>query len=191
MFAIRRPLSITTTSALVIAFSAMIFGGAQASAEAMDKVSVDNLQAAIRTLSFLESLPTEGTIMVGVVFPSDLPGAQAAAEATGQLIGTLHGPNSRTLRPVLISTDALAQFDGHLDVLFLMAGASRHSAAILDTMRRRRLVSLSDDPSCGDTGCCVVLVGTGQRVEISLNTALADAVGARFSLVFTMVVKRK
>jgi hypothetical protein len=37
----------------------------------------------------------------------------------------------------------------------------------------------------------VLMVRTGQRVEISLNTELADAVGARFSLVFTMVVKRK
>jgi hypothetical protein len=35
------------------------------------------------------------------------------------------------------------------------------------------------------------MVHTGQRVEISLNTALADVVGARFSLVFMMVVKRK
>jgi hypothetical protein len=35
------------------------------------------------------------------------------------------------------------------------------------------------------------MVRAGQRVEISLNTALADAVGARFSLVFMMVVNRK
>jgi hypothetical protein len=161
------------------------------SAHAMDQVSIDNIQAAVRTLSFLESLPKEGPIVVGVIYPSDIPDAQAVAEAPAQLIGTLHGPNSRALRAVVISTDALAAFEGHLDVLFLMVGASKHAALILDTIRRHRLVTISDDPSCANARCCVIMVRSGQRIEISLNTALADAVGARFSLVFTMVVKRQ
>jgi hypothetical protein len=76
-------------------------------------------------------------------------------------------------------------------VLYLMAGASSHSAIILDCVRRHHLVTLSDDPLCAVTQCCVIAVRAGPRVEISLNTALADAVGARFSLVFTMVVKSK
>ncbi|HEY1646722.1 MAG TPA: hypothetical protein VGF96_01975 [Terracidiphilus sp.] len=181
---------ITTISVSIIASLVMIFEIAP-QADAMDQISADNIQAAMRTLTFLESLPQEGPIVVGVVFPSDVPASQAAAEATAQLIATVHGPNSRTLKPLLISDDALAQFDGHLDVLFLVTGISRHCASIVDVMRRRHLVSISDDPSCSDLGCGVVTVRTGQRVEISLNTALADAVGARFSLIFTMVVKRK
>jgi hypothetical protein len=72
-----------------------------------------------------------------------------------------------------------------------MVGASSHSAVILDCVRRHHLVTLSDDPLCANAQCCVITVHAGPRVEISLNTALADAVGARFSLVFTMVVKRK
>jgi hypothetical protein len=102
----------------------------------------------------------------------------------------MHGPNSRTLQPHLISTNELSQFQGHLDVLFLMVGASSHSVVILDCIRRHHLVSLSDDPLCAETQCCVITVHAGPRVEISLNSALADAVGARFSLVFTMMVKR-
>jgi hypothetical protein len=98
------------------------------------------------TLSFLESLPKEGPIVVGVVYPSDIANAQAVAEATAQLIGTMHGPNSRMLQPLVIATDALAQVQCHLDVLFLTLGASGHSALILDCIRRHRLVSISDDP---------------------------------------------
>lgn len=179
---------IAATSALILTVCGMLLG--TLSAHAMDQVSIDNIQAAVRTLSFLESLPKEGPIVVGVVYPSDISDAQAVAEATAQVIGSLHGPNSRPLRPLVISTNALATFEGHLDVLFLIAGASRHSELILDTIRRRRLVTISDDPACASAQCCVISVRTGQRVEISLNTALADAVGARFSLVFTMVVKR-
>jgi hypothetical protein len=157
----------------------------------MNQTAIDDVQAAMRTLNFLESLPKAGPILVGVVYPSDIPDAQALADATAQLIGSLRGPNSRTLQPIVISTNDLPRLDTHLDVLFLIVGTSKHSALIMDTIRRHRLVSISDDPVCADAHCCVITVSTGKRVEISLNTALADAVGARFSLVFTMAVKRK
>jgi hypothetical protein len=179
---------IAKTSILIPTLFVMLVGVARASV--MDQASIDNVQAAMRTLSFLESLSKDGPIVVGVVYPSDIPNAQAVAEATAQLIGTMHGPNSRTLQPHLISTNELSQFQGHLDVLFLMAGSSSHSVVILDCIRRHHLVSLSDDPLCAETQCCVITVRAGSRVEISLNSALADAVGARFSLVFTMMVKR-
>jgi hypothetical protein len=181
---------ITAVPAVVITLFVMLFGVVP-SAHAVDRVSVDNLQAAMRTLSFLESLPKEGTIVVGVVYPSDIPTTEVLATETAKVIGTMHGPNSRTLQPIVLSTNNLAHFEGHLDVIFLVLGASKHAEVILGAMRRHRLVSISDDPICVDTKCCVLMVRTGQRVEISLNTALADAVGARFSLVFTMVVKRK
>jgi hypothetical protein len=168
----------------------MLFGTASP-AHAVDQISVDNLQAAMRTLTFLESLPKEGAIVVGVVYPPDIPTSQILAAETATAIGTIRGPNSRILQPLVLSTNDLAHFDGHLDVIFLVSGASKHPEVILGAMRRLRLVSISDDPGCADTKCCVLMVRTGQRVEISLNRALADAVGARFSLVFTMVVKRK
>ena len=180
---------IAKTAILILTLFVTLVGGRRASA--MDQAAIDNVQAAMRTLSFLESLPKDGPIVVGVVYPSDMPNAQAAAEAIAQLIGTLHGPNARPLRPLLISTSELNQFQGHLDVLFLTVGASSHSVLILDCIRRHHLVTLSDDPLCANTQCCVITVRAGPRVEISLNIALADAVGAHFSLVFTMVVKRK
>ena len=181
---------ITRAPALIGALIVMLFGMLPA-AHAVNLVSVDNLQAAMRTLSFLESLPKQGTISVGVVYPSDIATAQALARETAQVIDTIQGPNSRVLQAVVLSTDDLAHVEGHLDVLFLVMGASKHPEIILEAMGRHHLVSISDDPGCVDTKCCVLLVRTGQRVEIYLNTALANAVGARFSLVFMMVVKRK
>ena len=160
-------------------------------APAMDRASIDAVQAAIHTLSFLESLPKDGPIIVGVLYSSDAPNAEAEAEATAQLIGTMRGPNFRTLQPLVLATSALAQFQGHLDVLWLTAGVCKQSALIVASIRSHHVVSISDDPQCADTQCCVIAIRTGQRIEISLNTALAEAVGARFSLVFTMVVKRK
>jgi len=145
----------------------------------------------MRTLNFLETLPNEGMIVVGVVYPAGVPGAQNIAAATAQVISSTRGPNSRGLKPLLISSEDLAHFDGHLNALFLVNGVSKQQGSILDTMRRRQIPSFSDDPGCADVDCCVIFVRTGETVDISLNTALANAVGARFSLVFTMVVKRK
>jgi hypothetical protein len=181
---------ITRVPAFIITFFAMLFGVVPR-AHAIDQISVDNLQAAMRTLSFLESLPKAGTIVVGVIYPSDVPSTQALAMETAKAIGSMRGPDGRTLQSLVLSTNDLGKFEGHLDVLFLVMGSSRHADAIMEVMRSHRLVSISDDPACVDARCCVLMVRTGQRVEISLNTALADAVGARFSLVFTMVVKRR
>jgi hypothetical protein len=53
------------------------------------------------------------------------------------------------------------------------------------------LVSISNDPACMDAKCCVLMVRTVGGVEIVLDTQLAEAVGAHFSSVFTMMVKRR
>ena len=78
-----------------------------------------------------------------------------------------------------------------MDVLLLMPGACSDSAAIVEVLRRRRAVSVSTDPACLDARCCILMVHAGARVEIVLDTGLAESLGLRFSSVFTMLVKRK
>jgi hypothetical protein len=185
----RHPISVV--SGLKLTLFVMLLGVTLSAHAAADQISVENLHAAMRTLNFLESLPKEGMIVVGVVYPADVPAAKQLASNAAKVIDTLPGPNSRTLQPMILSTTDLAQFSGHLDVIFLVVGASKHPELVLGALRRLHLVSISDDPACADTNCCVLMVRTIGRVEITLNTALADAVGARYSLVFTMVVKRK
>jgi hypothetical protein len=181
---------ISRVGALVITFFVVLLGVVP-TAHAVEQVSVDNVQAAMRTLAFLESLPKNGTIIVGVVYPSEAPTAEALATETAKVIGAMRGPNSSLLQPLVLSTNNLAQYVGYLDVIFLVTGASKHSDVILSVMHRCHLLSVSDDLACLDAKCCVLMVHTGQRVEITLDTGLADAVGARFFRVFTMVVKRK
>jgi len=106
-------------------------------------------------------------------------------------INAMRGPKNRSIQAVALSTYDLSGFAGHLDLIVLLPGASKHAEIIQGAMRRLRVVSISDDPYCLPTNCCVLLVQAGRRVDITLNSALADAVGAHFSLVFMMVVKRK
>jgi hypothetical protein len=186
----RRPHFITGVPLLIAALFVGLFG-VLPTARAVDRASVDNLQASVRTLCFLESLPKEGSIVVGVIYAPDTRGGDALAAETAALLSTMRGPNSRRLKPQVVSIDDLAHFRGHLDVLFLVQGAAKRSDILLDAMRRLHLVTISDDSLCFIAQTCVLMVRAGPRVEISLNTALADAVSARFSLVFMMVVNRK
>jgi hypothetical protein len=137
----RCPPHISQLRLLILAFFVLQWGAVPT--HAMTQTSAENIQAAMQTLSFLESLPKEGPIVVGVVYPSDGADAQAVAEATAQLIGSMHGPNSRVLQPMIISTNDLAREEAHLDVLFLVVGAPKHSSLIMDTIRRHRLVTAS------------------------------------------------
>jgi YfiR/HmsC-like len=159
-------------------------------AHAADPISIDNLQAAVQTLNFLESLPKEGPVTIGVIYASEIANSQQLATETVKAIGTMRGPNNRDVQAVGISIDDLSHYAGHLDVIYLLFGASNHAGEIVTAIRRLRAVSISDDPACETAKCCVLLVRSTQRVEITLNSALANAAGARFSLVFMMVVKR-
>jgi len=124
--------------------------GAPQPANAFSDTSPADLQAIARSLGFLDSLPREGTITVGIVYA---PGEEAIAD------GACTDP-------------AVAK-------------------AIIDVVRRRRVVSISSDPACLETKCCVLMVHSNGKVDIVLDTALADAAGAHFSPVFAMMVKRK
>lgn len=158
---------------------------------AAENVTGADLRAAVGALGFLENLPRDQNLVIGIVHAANMPQAQALATETAGLVSAIPGPNSATIRPVVISAADLGQFRGRLDVLFLMPGTSTQPQAVLDVILRRRLVSISSDPACLDGKLCVLMVHTGPRVEIVLDAALADAVQARFSPVFAMVVKRK
>jgi hypothetical protein len=174
---------------LVLTFLVLLFGIVPY-AHAADSISIDNLQAAVQTLNFLDTLPKEGPVAVGVIYASEVANSQQLAAEAVKAVDAMRGPNNRAVQAVGISVDDLSHYAGHLDVIYLLIGASSHSGAIVTAIRRLRVVSISDDPACETAKCCVLLVRSGQRVEITLNSTLADAAGARFSLVFMMVVKR-
>ena len=158
-----------------------------AAAPASEALSADDLQAAARTLQFLESLPHSGTLNVGVVYVTD----RSAADEAARSFGALSAPNAARFEVATIPVAELERYPGHLDLLLLLPGTSSSSTAIVGTVHSRHVVSISSDPACLDAHCCVLMVRSGERVEIVLDTTLAEAAGAHFSTVFTMMVKRK
>ena len=157
-------------------------------ASAGDDVSAADLQAAARAIGFLNSAPNDGTLVVGIVY-ADSPNGKAKASQTAALLGSMQGPNKEKFRTILLPEKDLSHAAERLDAVILTPGVSPN--LIADAVRRRRVMSISSDANCLDTKCCVLMVQTSGRVRIVLDTALADAVGARFSTIFMMMVERR
>jgi len=114
---------------LVLTFLGLLLGVVPC-ANAADPISIDNLQAAVQTLNFLESLPKERPINVAVIYASEIANSQQLAAEAVKAIGTMHGPNKREVKAVGISIDDLSHYAGHPDVMYLLIGASNHSDAV-------------------------------------------------------------
>ena len=155
------------------------------------EVSPGDLQAVVRSLGFATSLPRNGTLTVAVVYSPDTPDAKAAAARIAAAFEQTPGPNGANFHAIPVSVAELAQGNARLDAVFIAPGAAGQGALIALSIRRRHLISISNDPACLDTNCCVLMVSVSSRVRIVLNTALADQAGAHFSPVFTMMVERK
>ena len=160
------------------------------SARAAD-VSLADLQAATRTLGFVDALQSRSTISIGVVYGAGARDAKNSAARTAGALAAMRGPGSSTIRANVLTVDELADYAQHFDVLYLMPGLAPNGAQIADAVRRQHVVSISSDPACLDAKYCVLMVQAGSGVNIVLDTALAAAAGAQFSSVFTMMVKRR
>jgi len=158
-------------------------------ARAADDVSLADLKGATRSLGFLQNLPHANDFVVGIVY------ASASGKALGQLaadrIRTLPGPNDGGLKAELIAVNDLANHTDRLDALYLIPGTTANASAIVDVARRKHLLIVSNDPACLDQHCCMLMVRDTGRVEIILDSNLAQSAGVTFSSVFAMMVKHR
>ena len=173
--------------------AALLFGlwGTAHAATAADGVSTADLQAAARALGFLETLPDDGIVVIGIIYSAEVPYQKILAAKVAERLNVIPGPNSAHFRTEIIALDDLTSFANRLDGIFLLPGVLAEKTAITEVLRPRHLVSISNDPAYVDANCCVLMIRSGRRVEIILNTQLANAAGLHFSSVFTMMVKRK
>jgi YfiR/HmsC-like len=161
-------------------------------AHAAADISLADLKAAIRSLGFLQNLPHSDAFVIGVVYAPGSLDNKSLAQQTAERIRTIPGPTDAGLRAEVISATDLAQYPGHVDALFLVPGNTTAAAVgIADTARRKHLLVMSNDPSCFDQRCCMLMVRSGTRVDIVLDTALAASAGVNFSSVFAMMVKHR
>lgn len=127
--------------------------------------------------------------MVGVIYNAADPASRAQAGRVATDLSRMPGPGSATVSAVPVAAHELA--GQHFDAVYLMSLSPEASHAAGEFVRRQNVVSVSSDPQCLEYQTCVLLVQARSTMSVVLDTALARQVGAKFSTVFTMLVKRK
>ena len=173
------------SSSLILA-AAFAAAAAAVPARAADDVSLADLKAATRSLGFLQY--HSGGFVIGIVYA---PNGKNLSQQTAERIRTLPGPNNSGFKAETVAVGELAGSSEHLDALYLVPGTTGNASAIADIARRRHLLVMSNDPACLDQHCCMLMVRDNGRVEIVLDSELAQAAGVSFSSVFAMMVKHK
>jgi hypothetical protein len=153
------------------------------------EVTAADLQAAMRALGFLTTLQNRPAIAVGIVYHDAESKLQATRVAA--ILVRQGGPGSSTVATTLMAVQDLPQSAQHFDALYLLALPAESGRSVSDFVKRQNVVSISADPACLDAQTCVLMVQARSSMTIVLDTALAQAAGAKFSSVFTMLVKRK
>jgi hypothetical protein len=152
-------------------------------------VTPADLEAALRSLGFLSSWQNRSAIQIGVIYNGADPASRAQAVRVAADLTRMAGPGSATVSAVaLAAQDLSAQ---RFDAVYLVGLGPDSYRASADYIRRVGVVSVSSDPQCLDMQACVLLVQARSNMSVVLDTALAKQVGAKFSTVFTMLVKRK
>ena len=162
---------------------------ASSSLSAAAEVSQADLVATLRSLAFLSSLQNRSAIVIGVIYNGADPVSRVQAGRVAGDLSRLPGPGSATITAVPVAVQDLA--GQHFDSVYLLSLPSEASHAAGEFVRRQNVVSVSSDPQCLEAQSCVLLVQARTTMSVVLDTALAKQVGAKFSTVFTMLVKRK
>lgn len=155
------------------------------------EVSTVELRTALRSLGFLSSLQNRPSLLIGVVYVGSDSGSKAQAVRAAAELAKLAGPGSSTVFALAVPARELGQSSQHFDALYLMPLPPDSGRIVVDYATRQSVVTISSDPACLELQTCVLLVQARTSVSVVLDTTLAKTVGARFSTVFTMLVKRK
>jgi len=148
-----------------------------------------DLEASLRALGFLSSLQNRSAILIGVIYNGSDPASRAQAARAAADLSHLAGPGSSTVTAIPVAAQDLGA--QKFDAVYLMSLGPEAGRVTADYVRHQSVVSVSSDAQCLDAQTCVLLVQARTNMSVVLDTALAKQVGAKFSTVFTMLVKRK
>jgi hypothetical protein len=143
-----------------------------------------DLQVAVRALAFLDPAPT-GNVVIGIVFDPDKPASRSERDALMAAIGSgiSVGAMKVTGSPIAIGNVGAAS---GVSALYVTTGVDY--AAVATAANAKKLLTISGDKACAESGQCVMSVVTSPAVEITVNDRAAAAVGAKFKAAFRMMI---
>ncbi len=167
-------------TALSIAVAAAMAGWAPLHAEL-------NVPVAARVLSFLQP-PLSGPTQAAIIYAPDNAASLAEAVALEHTVGSGYSAGAVVVHARRVPIGSLDDLRG-FRVAFVTAGLRGSYDQVAAAAARASVVTITSDQACVRAARCVVGIGTGERVQITVSRAAARAVNARFGSAFLMLVK--
>lgn len=143
------------------------------------------IQVAGRTLTFLDGGPS-GKVVFAIVFDPSKPASVAEKDEVMSALGGGMAAGGATIVGKPVDAGAAAGA-GDVGAYYLTHGVNY--AAVGGIAKSKKVLSISSDMACVQSGACVMGVAATPKVEIVVNSATAAAVGAKFKAAFKMMIK--
>ena len=143
------------------------------------------VQVAGRTLTFLDNGPT-GKVVFAVVFDPSKPASVAEKDQVMAALGAGMVVGGVTIVGKAVDSGSVAATSG-VAAFYLTHGVNY--AAVGGIAKSKKILSISADMACVNSGACVMGVAASPKVEIVVNSASAAAIGASFKAAFKMMIK--
>jgi hypothetical protein len=143
------------------------------------------VQVAGRTLTFLDNGPS-GKVTFAVVFDPSKPASVAEKDEVMAALGAGMAVGAVTVVGKAVDVGSVAGTSG-VGAFYLTHGVNY--ASVGAAAKSKKILSISSDMACVQSGACVMGVAASPKVEIVVNSASAGAVGASFKAAFKMMIK--
>ncbi len=143
------------------------------------------IQVAGRTLTFLDNGPS-GKVVFAVVFDPSKPASVAEKDEVMAAIGAGMSVGGATVVGRAVEMNGLGSA-GDAGAFYLTHGVNYTAAGAF--AKSKKILSISSDMACVQSGACVMGVAASPKVEIVVNAATAGAEGISFKAAFKMMIK--
>jgi len=143
------------------------------------------IQVAGRTLTFLDNGPT-GKVVFAVVFDPSKPASVAERDEVMAALGSGMSVGGITVVGRAVELNSLGSA-GDAGAFYLTHGVNYTAAGAF--AKSKKILSISSDMACVQSGACVMGVAASPKVEIVVNSATAKAEGIVFKAAFKMMIK--
>ncbi len=170
----------TSSSGLAVLTVCLIILPVQASADGSREI-----QVAGRTLTFLDNGPS-GRVTFAVVFDASKPASVAEKDEVMAAIGSGMSVGGTTIVGRAVEMNSIGSA-GDAGAFYLTHGVNYTAAGAF--AKSKKILSISSDMACVQSGACVMGVAASPKVEIVVNSATAKAEGIVFKAAFKMMIK--
>lgn len=149
-------------------------------------ISQNDFKLVTKAIGFLKTTPS-GDLNVAIVYDPGNAASKSDADALNGILGAGLSEKGVNYKPVMVEASNLSAISS-AGVVYVAAGMGAQQAAIGGAAKSAKVISVSSDKSCVESGNCTMYVASSPKVEIVVNKGAAEAAGVEFQSAFKMMI---